>query len=89
MGHVAVMVQAVQTRMFLGLRIPGCFSDPGAILSEIEQKLDCVQAQTQLLSEFDGNLSQILLNRIPHLQVRGQTHSTDRTNGTNIKVILE
>ena len=54
MGHVAVMLQAVQTRMFTGLRTPGCFSAPEAVLSEVEQRSDFVQAQTHLLSEFGG-----------------------------------
>ena len=54
MGHVAAMLQAVQTRMFTGLRTPGCFSAPEAVLSEVEQRSDFVQAQTHLLSEFGG-----------------------------------
>ena len=55
-----------------------CFSAPEAVLSEVEQRFDCVQAQTHLLSEFGGGFSPLILNRIPLLQVRGQTHSTDR-----------
>ena len=31
-----------------------------------------------VLSEFGGEFSPLILNRIPLLQVRGQTHSTDR-----------
>ena len=78
MGHVAVMLQAVQRRMFRGLRTPGCFSAPEALLSEVEQRSRCVQAQTHLLSEFLGGFSTLILNQIPLLQVQGQTHSTDR-----------
>jgi len=72
------MLQAAQTRMFTGLRTPGCFSAPEAVLSEVEQRFDCAQAQTHLLSEFGGSFSPFILNRIPLLQVRGQTHSTVR-----------
>ena len=54
------------------------FSAPEAVLSEVEQRFDCVQAQTHLLSEFGGGFSPLILNRIPLLQVRDQTHSTDR-----------
>ena len=78
MGHVAAMFQAVQTRMFTGLRTPGCFSAPEAVLSEVKQRFDCVLAQTHLLSEFGGGFSPPILNRIPLLQVQYQTHSTDR-----------
>ena len=54
MSHVAAMLQAVQARMFTGLRTLGCFSAPEAVLSEAEQRFDCVQAQIHLLSEFGG-----------------------------------
>ena len=86
MSHVAAMLQAVQARMFTGLRTLGCFSAPEAVLSEVEQRFDCVQAQIHLLYEFGGEFSTLILNRISLLQVRGQTHSTDRKNK---KVILE
>jgi len=71
------------------LRTPGCFSAPEAVLSEVEQRIGCIQVQTHLLSEFGGAFSTLILNRISLLQVRGQTHSTDRENGINIKVTLE
>ena len=64
--------------MFAGLRAPRCFSAPEAVLSEVEQRFDFVQAQTHLLSEFGGGCPPPILNRIPLIQVRGQTHSTDR-----------
>ena len=35
MGDVAVMLQAVQTRIFTGLQTPGCFSAPEAVLSVV------------------------------------------------------
>ena len=54
------------------------FSAPEAVLSEVEQRSDCVQAQTHLLSEFGEGFTPLILNRIPILQVRDQTHSTDR-----------
>ena len=38
-----------------------CFSAPEALLSEVEQRFDCVQAQIHLQSEFD--VSQKLLNK--------------------------
>jgi hypothetical protein len=76
MGHVAALLQAVQTRMFTGLRTPRCFSAPEAVLSKAEQGFDCAQAQTHLLSEFGVGFSPLILNRIPLFQVRGQTHST-------------
>ena len=78
MGHVAAMLQAVQTRMFTGLRTPGCFSAPEAVLSEVEQRFGCAQAQVHLQSEFGEEFSELILNRVPLLQVRGQTHSTGR-----------
>jgi len=53
------------------------FSAPEAVLSEVEQRFDCAEAQTHLLSEFGGGFSPPILNRIPLLQVRSQTHSTD------------
>ena len=55
-----------------------CFSAPEAVLNEVEQRFDCAQAQTHLLSEFDGGFTLLILNRIPLLQARGQIHSTDR-----------
>jgi len=61
------MLQAVQTRMFTGLRTPGCFSGPEAALSEVEQRFECVQAHTHLLSEFAGGFSSLILKRIPLL----------------------
>jgi hypothetical protein len=42
-GHVAAMLQAVQTRMFTGLRrTPRCFSTPEAVLSEFPCYLSLV-----------------------------------------------
>ena len=55
-----------------------CFSAPEALLSEVEQRFDCVQAQIHLLSVFGGGFSPLILNRIPLFQVRDQTHTTDR-----------
>ena len=70
---MAVMLQAVQTRMFICLRTPGCFPAPEAVLSEVEQRFGCVQAQIHLQSEFGEEFLALILNRIPLLQVRGQT----------------
>jgi hypothetical protein len=50
------------------------FSAPEAVLSEVEQRFDCVQAQTHMypsLVEFFI----LILNRIPLLQVQSHTHS--------------
>jgi hypothetical protein len=55
-----------------------CFSAPEAVLSEVEQRFDCVQAQTHLLSESGREVLPLILNRILLLEIRGHTHSTDR-----------
>ena len=78
MSHVAAMLQAVQTRMSTCLRTPGCFPTPEAVLSEVEQRFGCAQAQVHLQSEFGEEFSELILNRIPLLQVQSHTHSTDR-----------
>jgi len=54
-----------------------CFSAPVAVLNEVEQRFDCVQAQTHMYPSCWGVFTHIL-NRIPLLQVQSHTHSTDR-----------
>ena len=49
------------------------FSAPEAALSEVEQRYDCVQAQTHMYPSLVGGFHPIL-NRIPLLQV--QSHTT-------------
>jgi len=53
------------------------FSAPEAVLNEVEQRFDCVHAQTRIYPRLVGVFT-LILNRIPLLQVQSHTHSTDR-----------
>jgi len=53
-----------------------CFSAPEAALNEVEQRFECVYAQTHIYPSCVGGFT-LILNRVPLLQAQSHTHFTD------------
>ena len=79
MDHVAAMLRAMRTRMNTDrpTNTRNSFSAPEAVLSEVVQRFDCVQAQTYMYPSLVGGFT-LILNRITLLQVQSHNHTTDR-----------